>query len=363
MDDVILVVNGRRYGGWKSIRVTQSIESLAGSFSLGVSDRWDGQTAPWPIANEDACRVEIDDQTVIDGYIDSTDISASATDRSLSYSGKDRAAALVENSFAVPDASGAGFRWAFRNMDLAQYLTEMAKLHGIRVSVQPGLALAKTPLHVAHPGEKYLEAIKRAASPVGVLVVSDGNGGIVITRAGSARTGDLIEGQNIKAASFRSDASNRFRRYLIATQAPGTDDAFGEATRIQADATDADVKRADRLDFLRPEQGYATVAAARRRADWEARTRAALADAVVVTVQGWRRPSGTPWPVNALTHVVAPKMIGVDGDMLISQVERTMDESGRVTQLHLVRPDAFLPEPQAVVSGEGAWKELAKGAF
>jgi prophage tail gpP-like protein len=363
MDDVTLVVNGRRYNGWKSIRVTQSIESLAGSFALGVSDRWDGQTSPWPIANEDACRVEIDGETVIDGYIDSTDISASATERSLSYSGKDRAAALVENSFAVPDASGKEFRWAFRNMDLAQYLIEIGKPHQIRVSVQPGLTLTKTPLHVAHPGEKYLEAIKRAASPLGVLVVSDGAGGIVITRAGTARTDALIEGQNIKAASFRSDASNRFRRYLIATQAAGTDEAFAEATRIQAEATDVDVKRAARLDFLRPEQGYATVAAARRRADWEARTRAALADAVVVTVQGWRQSNGTLWPVNQLAQVVAPKMIGVDGEMLISQVERTMDGSGRVTQLHLVRPDAFLPQPQAAVSGEGAWKELAKGAF
>src|SRR5882757_7604172 len=169
-DEVTLVVNGRRYSGWKSIRVTQSIESLAGSFALGVSDRWDGQTSPWPIVNEDACRVEIDGETVIDGYIDSTDISASATERSLSYSGKDRAAALVENSFAVPDASGKEFRWAFRNMDLAQYLTELGKPHQIRVSVQPGLTLTKTPLHVAHPGEKYLEAIKRAASPIGVLV-------------------------------------------------------------------------------------------------------------------------------------------------------------------------------------------------
>src|SRR5713101_2292947 len=98
-DEVTLVVNGRRYSGWKSIRVTQTIESLAGSFALGVSDRWDGNTAPWPIANEDPCRVEIDGETVIDGYIDGTDLKASASERSLAYTGKDRAAALVECSF------------------------------------------------------------------------------------------------------------------------------------------------------------------------------------------------------------------------------------------------------------------------
>jgi prophage tail gpP-like protein len=224
--------------------------------------------------------------------------------------------------------------------------------------------LQKDPLLVAHPGETGFEALKRAAASAGVLVVSDGAGGIVITRAGTGRASALIEGSNILDAGFRSDASNRFARYLLTTQTAGTDEAFGEATQIQAEATDQDVRRASRVDFLRPEQGYATVAAARRRADWEARTRAALADAVVVTVQGWRQPSGALWRPNQLTWVHAPKMIGVDGEMLISQVEWTVDSNGgRTTQLHVVRPDAFLPEPQAVVSGEGAWKELAKGAF
>ena len=67
---------------------------------------------------------------------------------------KDRSAALVECSFLVAGANPNENRWSFRNMDLAQYLTEIGKPHGIGVSVQPGLTLTKTPLHVAHPGEK-----------------------------------------------------------------------------------------------------------------------------------------------------------------------------------------------------------------
>jgi len=41
--------------------------------------------------------------------------------------------------------------------------------------------------------------------------------------------------------------------------------------------------------------------------------------------------------------------------MLISQVEYSYSASGQVTKLNLVRPDAFTPEPQARVSGQGAW--------
>lgn len=359
-DNVTLIVNGFAYEGFKSGTVTRSIESLAGSFSVDVSDRWDGKAKPWPIRNEDACRVEIGGETVIDGYIDRTKISASATTRALGYSGKDRAAALVECALLVEGASVNDHKWSYRNLDVAQFAAEIAAPHGIRVRVQPGLVLQKDPLLVAHPGEKGFEAIKRAAASAGVLVVSDGAGGILVTRAGTGRAEALIEGFNILSAEFDSDATNRFRRYLISSQIPGADDASGEATSVQAEATDRDVRRASRVDLIRPDKGYSN-ADAKRRADWEARIRAALADSVTVTVQGWRQRGGELWPLNALVLVSATTMIGVRGDMLISQVEYSIGDGGQVTQLHLVRPDAFEPEPQAVVSGEGGWKELAKG--
>jgi prophage tail gpP-like protein len=131
---------------------------------------------------------------------------------------------------------------------------------------------------------------------------------------------------------------------------------------VQASAKDVSVTRPGRVLLIRPDKGY-NAAEAKRRADWEARIRAAKSEVVSVTVQGWRQPNGKLWRPNMLSWVQAPRMIGVDGDMLISQVEFSVGESGTITQLHLVRPDAFTPEPQAaIVGGEGAWKELAKGA-
>lgn len=360
MPDITLVHRGRRYGGWKGVRVTRSIEGLAGSFTLDVSDRWGGQDEPLPLAEEDPCRVDIGDETVIDGFIDERGHDMESTSLALSYSGKDRSAALVENSLIVEGASVTGNKWTYRNVDIAQFATEIASQFGISVSVQPGLVLKKDPLLVAHPGETGFEALKRAAASSGVLVVSDGNGGILITRRGATRASALIQGFNVKRASVKYDGKDRYYRYLIATQIPGTDEASGEATRIQAEAFDFGVKRKDRVLVIRPDKGYDT-AAARRRADWEARTRAARAETVIIAVQGWTQPhSNELWPVNALALVNVPR-IRVNGDMLISQVEYTIDGSGKLTQLHLVRPDAFEPEPQAVVGGTGAWKELAGG--
>jgi prophage tail gpP-like protein len=365
-DEVLLLVGGKRYGGWKSIRVTRSIESIAGSFSLDVSDRWDGERDPWPIAEGDACRVLIDDVTVIDGYIDKRRLSATKDARTLSYDGRDRAGALVDCSAIVDAGSiGKGGKWTFYNVDVAQLATEIAKPFGIKVSVQAGLGslLTKNAKIVMHPGDTCFEVIAKVAAAAGVLVVSDAAGGIVITRAGTARAASLVD-ENILAASTEMDATDRYYRYLISSQIPGTDEASGEATRIQAEAIDEGVTRTERVLLIRPDKGY-SIPDSRRRADWEARIRAARSEKSSVTVQGWRQPSGALWPINALTRVRAPRLLGVDGDLLISQVEYTIgNEGGRTTTLSLVRPDAFTPEPTATVHASGgAWKELAKGAL
>lgn len=366
MPELLLVVRGRRYSGWKSIRVTRTIESISGSFALEVSDRWGADEETWPIFEEDACRVEIDSTTVIDGYVDKRSLNLSAGSLSLTYTGKDRTASLVECSAIVEGAAVTGkpnsAKWTYRNIDLAEFARAIAKPFGVPVSVQPGLVLPKVAKLVVTPGDSCFEAIASAAARAGVLVVSDAAGGMLITRAGTTRTAALIQGQNVMEASVEYDASDRFRRYLISAQVPGTDEASGEATNVQAEATDLGVRRADRLILIRPDKGYST-ADARKRADWEARIRAARAEKVSIKVQGWTQPgSNGLWPINAIAPVLVPR-IGIRGDLLISQVEHTVDDGGgQVTQLSLVRPDAFTPEPKAVVREEGAWKELAKGA-
>jgi prophage tail gpP-like protein len=378
-DDVQLAVNGVRYEGFESIRVTRSIESIAGSFTLGVSDRWGGQDEPWPIREEDECTVLIGGEVVISGFVDKRSISLTATSRTLTYSGRDRAAALVDCSATAQGASvitkagSAGdidpsshkaesTKWVYSNIDVAAFGRALSAPFGVSVSVQLGLKLERAPKLIIHPGEKAFEALRRACEEAQVLAVSDGAGGILITRSSTTRAAALIQGFNVLAASVDYDGTDRFHRYLISCQIPGTDEASGDATQVQAQAVDTGVRRTERTILIRPDKGYDT-ATARRRADWEARTRAARAEPVSITVQGWRQQVavGDLWSPNTISAVHVPG-IGIDGDMLISQVEFSIDnQGGRVTQLRLLRPDAFLPEPTATVGGEGGWVELARG--
>src|SRR5262245_2031551 len=251
MPDLFLIVGGHRYHGWKSIRVTRSMETIAGSFALEVSDRWGEQEEPWPITEEDPCRVEIetdagDRTTVIDGHVENRSLSIAGTTLSLSYSGRDRAAALVDSSAIVSGGTSSGKsskKWVFRNVDVVEFARAVAQPHGVSVSLQPGLVLARDARLDLHPGDSCFEATSRAAAKATVLAVSDGHGGIVITRSATARAASLVQGFNVLTASVEYDASERYHRYLVAAQVPATDQASGEATRIQAEATDEGVTR------------------------------------------------------------------------------------------------------------------------
>jgi prophage tail gpP-like protein len=178
-----------------------------------------------------------------------------------------------------------------------------------------------------------------------VLVVSDGAGGILITRAGTPRARPARRGRQHQGGEIEYDATDRFYRYLVSSQPPGTDEASGEACACRREAIDADVRRTNRVLVIRPDKGM-DAAGAPARGLGGADPRGEVGSGTI-TVQGLAAADGKLWPVNAITRVIAPRLIGIDGDMLISQVEYTVDDkAARSRQLTVVRPDAFTPEPQ-----------------
>lgn len=337
MSRLELAVNGRLYGGWKEIAVVRSIETLAGSFSLSLTERWSGQEEPWPIREEDACKVLIDGETIIDGFVDVRAPSYDATTETLSVAGRDAAAALVDNSVDIG-------RWSFKRATVLDIARAVAAQHDITVELQEGLTLPPPiPELTISIGDTGHTAIQDAAKAAGVLAVSDGAGGIVLTRGATDRAASLIQGVNILDAGARFDASRRHSTYVVLSQIAGTDKAHGSTSSTRGQATDEGVRRTGRTLLLRPLSGKSR-AFAQQRADWEARTRAARGARVTITVIGWLQPDGVLWRPNTISLVQSAKL-GVDGDMLISQVEYLVGARSEITRLSLTRPDAFTPSP------------------
>jgi prophage tail gpP-like protein len=353
MREVVLTVNGTEYRGWKEIRITRSLESLCGSFSMSVSERWEGQTKRWPILEGDECVVRLGDEPIITGYVDTREMSLSASEHRFSVSGRDRAADLIDCS-AVLEA------WEFNGMGVLEIAQRVAKPFGIEVTMQPGLAPPPAPPRIViNPGESAFDVIERACRLAGLFAISDGQGNVILTQAGSAPTATpIIEGQNILEASAQYDASACYRQYIVIGQQQGGDPLFGTlAADVRAEALDQNVKRASRVLMIRAE-GSVTIQQAQDRVNWEAAVRHARALEIRATVQGWEQADSTLWPVNAKVMIEAT-VLGVRGELLISEVVYSLSQGGgTTTELTLRPPDAFLPQPEIPKNTGGTVLEL-----
>ncbi len=351
--EISLLVNGKSYAGWKTARVTRGLESLCGGFELSVSERWKANTAPWPIYEEDECTLKLGSETVITGYVDKRSLSYDAGEHSLSVSGRDKAGLLVDDSLIHAP-------WEYYGVPALTVAKRVCDPFGVAVSVAPGLKVPTPTDKVAvSPGDSPHDVLERLCRLCGVLAISDAKGTVVLMRPTETwrASTDLIEGENILAASADFDSSSRFHRYVVLGQHVGTGAwSGGGAAGVIGSATDENVRRKERVLVVRPE-GNVTPAHAARRAAWEATVRASRADSVSVTVQGWSQGNGALWPVNTLVRVRSP-YLGIDGDMLISQTVFSVGEDGTKTTLTLRGPNAFNPEPVFPVAG---WKEIRRG--
>lgn len=360
MGEIYLTVNGKRYSGWKSARVTRGIEAIAGSFALTAADRWADLKEPWPILEGDACEVSIGGERLISGYVDVRAPSYSATDMSLSIEGRDQTADLV-------DCSALLDKWEFKGLTLEKFVSKVCEPFGISVAVQAGLAakLPKPPKKFSiDPGDTAFSTIENACRVAGALAISDGAGGLILTHASTERcTTELVQGENILSAGGRFDVSGRFREYRVLAQHKGDADLSGEQSAgIKGTATDQNIARSERVLIIRPEKDC-TADYAKKRAQWEAASRAGRGDQVTITVQGWTQKDRTLWPINKLCRVRSPRL-RVDGDLLITQATYEVGSGGTTTTLTLKPLVAFAPEPViTVAASRGLWNEVIDGAL
>lgn len=325
MTSAELIVNGQIYGGWKSVRVTRGMEQMAGAFDLEVTDRWpgDGVIRDWPIRAADACQVRLDGKPAITGYVDAVEVGLDVGGTSVRVSGRDRTGDLVDCS-----AVHAG-QWASRA--LSAIARELAKPFGIEVVAKADGKLASFSLQ---EGETVFEALERAARQVGVLLTSDTEGRLLLTRTGAVRVPvDLVQGVNILRANGTFGVNERFSQITIKGQGRGEDEGQAKAT-----ARDAEIGRYRPLVVIAEEQQGAQVSL-KRRAEWEKNVRAGRGSRADVTVQGWSHADGL-WLPNHRVRVDAPA-IRAQAELIIVACTYVLDASGSRTELSLADPRAF----------------------
>jgi prophage tail gpP-like protein len=334
-DELSLHINGNQYEGWKSLTVTRSIEACAGSFKLGVTDRWSDTAKLWPIRPGNGCKVKIDGETIITGFVDDDDPAFDEESRSISVGGRDKTADLVDCSTKVK---------TWYNVDLKQIAEDVAAPFGVGVVVATDIGPKFPNWSVNGSGEKAFECIDRAARIRGVLIYPDGKGNIVLGRAGTKRAGTkLIQGKNVKGGSASFSNKDRYSIYTVRSQLAALKDDELPAeisSRLKGQATDGEITRYRPLDLQ--SEAQSEFVDCKTRAQWEAATRAGKSRKVMLRVKGFHKDDGRLWTPNELAPVKAPWLhIYQEIELLISTVHFTRDGKGSWSLLELQHPDAF----------------------
>lgn len=335
MSEFALLVGGKRYTGWKSISITDSLEQLAATFVFDYADRWSYQARPWPISAGAQCTVLYGGERVIVGWVDDAPSSYDATDYSQSVAGRSRTGDLVDCSAVHPG------EWVEQRLD--QIARDLCKPFGIDVSVACDLGAA-FPKFGLEQGETVHEALERAARMRGVRLASTPAGDLLITRVGARRSSTVIErGVNVLSAVRTWSVGDRFHRYTVLGQSQGSDEWSGEAAaQLKAEATDDGARRARTLVLLAEGQ-EPNLDELTKRATWERNVRAGRAMRLRYRLAGWESAEGI-WRANTLVRVV-DSWFGVDRELVIAGVQFEKNDQGDTTTLELVEPKALSVEP------------------
>lgn len=337
-DTVTLKANGSKFEGWKEISIKRSLKAISGAFTLSIVDKWAEEQVPWKIAPGDECEVQIGSDTAITGYVDEVSPTADVNDTGIEVTGRDKLADMVDcsaihrpgNWQKISLKSLAEKLAAPFDIEVESEVFDFERFNGVRIQ----------------QGESAFECLERYARQRGVLLTTDGEGTLLISKPGSAGDADdaLEQGVNVIRARATYSFKNRFSKYIVKGQADGLDDLV-PALDFACQSTKED----SAVDRYRPlliiSEGAATRSICKKRAAWEKAHRLAQSTQVRVSVQGWRQSSGALWVPNLTTQFTS-KRLGLNIELLISEVEYKKTSSGGATTEMLLEPaKSYDPDP------------------
>ncbi|MNF46974.1 phage late control protein GPD [compost metagenome] len=351
MGDVVLRVEGQRYSGWLSVEVSRNLESLAGEFTVGVVME---STAQLPaIVRGQEVLVEIEGQRAISGWVRKTTSKITGEELSMTVTGRDYTADLVDCSAVFKAGS-----WA--NQNLEQIARDLLSLFHIEVVWQVADAKAAEPFprfKLDH-SETVFEALSRGAKQRGIILTSDPLGRVVFTEPGLAGTAEpLMLGDNLLECEYVDDDSDRFSVYQVLGDSAGGSE-LGESMLLEQVTSVTGTFVDDAVPRWRPKQIWAGTSTKTAAAQSQAQTERARAlsqgQRVTAQVRGWQQRDGALWPLNAITAVTAP-ILGLQArELLIVDIRFALDDDGGELATLTLAPKEGYDLPREVIPSEQA---------
>lgn len=359
MSDIItLSVGGEEFSGWTSIKLNRSMEALTGSFEFIFTDKTNRiANLDWPVRPQDECIVKIGNDKILTGYVDKVTPTITKDSHSIKVYGRDKTSDLVDCSYIETKSS-------FAKKTMYTLAKTLCEPFNINVKLDPSVDDTKIFQFTVNQNDSIFNNLKKKANDLGMLLITNAKGELVITNAGTNSFDDSLEyGYNILSANISYDYVDRFSQYIMNSQSlyKQGKSSWGTNIKVKASAVDEGVKR------YRPKLFKASSplsrAMAQDKVNWEALIRAAKSQTVNVTVQGFRlRDNKTLWGINNLISVYIPPLyINPAIELLISGIEFTIDNFGSFTKLVLKRPDAYTSKPEKTIKASSlslGWDKL-----
>ncbi len=331
MSEVTLRTGGGEYVGWKTVRISRSVEQATGEFTLEVTEKHQSDLLQHEFKINDRCQVLLGSKVVIDGYIELVEPSYDASSHTISLTGRDVTGDLTESSAELENGE-------LTNVTIAQLAQALLKGYGISVQCpQPGAPFAKA---VVNGGESVFDVLATHAGQRGLLLYTLGDGVLQIAKPAQTELGvHLQEGVNIKAASASHDASQQYGRYVFHAQGK-------DGKTIKHEITDQKGRPSRVLIQDLELAENSSLSTIQQRAAWELKVRQAKGQRASVTVVGWEYARGQLWNIGQRLRLSSPRLGYANSLMLISAVAYSLsDQEGTLTELTLINPEAYAPEP------------------
>jgi prophage tail gpP-like protein len=322
--------------GWKQLSITRGIEQIPNTFNLQMSEKVPDLNYV-EVRKGDKCKVYIDDDLVITGYVDRVIPIINGNQHIIQVIGRGKCSDLV-------DCSAVWKGMQFQNMtalNIAQSLCEdyeievTSEVETKVISVQ-NINLGETPAAV-------LDRVCRVAQ---VLYYEDENGNLILSRERNDEvTGSLVQGVNIESAVYNNGMDQLYSDYIVVIpSAPLTMDQTSSQETGYYIVKDRAINRYRPL-YIIPEDGDAGFEVAEKRAMWEQNRRYARSNMLNITVSSWRNIEEKLYKPNTQVQINLPSLKVIMQTWLIGEVTYRKDEMGTRCDLTIMPLGAFTPEP------------------
>ena len=333
---VTLIVDGRELRGWQEVTVSRSMQGAAITFSLKASNpSWGDEASTLREGKEIEIRTAPgggggrpgSGELLCKGYIDSYSARYVGSDKTVSLSGRSKAADAID----CPPVKHKTGRVEKKALDqVAKEFDEFG------IEWKTDQKLTPIPKVQRQPDDTLFDTVEREARRLGLMLAGQPDGSVMITRAGTKRHAGAIVLGEPPLQSFEVTLNLSKKRSPVVVRGQRSGGTGKDNLRQEVQELDASVPRHRPIVIVL--EGDAPEKDLKKRAKWERLRASGLGTNVSVDVSTWRDDGGQLWDPGRLLAVIAEEE-DIDQDLTLSSVQfRQSIEGGTMASLTLVDP-------------------------